>query len=716
MNCFGDTSKLVWNMTVGYIKHICHCFDFGKTYNGDGMPFLGGVKVVVYCSDERNPLHFELKSLGSRDEDEVILLPVTQPSSSSVLNMSPNQLGKGANDYVIGFLVLLGFVIIVALLHYRWWRNRVQPNRQPCELNEQRKGKNHAKSKKAKNEKSKNYDSTSQWKNKSNGSTSQGHKQLEDEEECIPEFSLERDNDSTSQGNNKNNGSTSQGHIQLEDEKCIPELSFKRDGIYFDFDRIGEFKSKMLIEEFYLTCCTIPGGHVLEEEQIEKLLLKGNVRRPPFDILKDYLEGNGHFIGKLFVSKREIARGRNRTVIFEGIYNNVHVAVKRLVHRRNAVALNYLRGLIELLQHPNVVHVIDVVMDDVFIYFAMERCTYNLYEFIQLCSKNMNRDSPQDRSIMRIVKKLCQPNGYPTPVLVKLIRDVVAGVAHLHALEFEYRDLRPQHVLISFEKPLCAKICDQGIIQGHGKLGSHRRPGWHSLEPLLGEHKIFAQQTWLPPRLGCEVDLFNLGCVIFFFITKGSHPFGPARKRDANIEKNCPDLALVEHIYEAAHLISNLLRPDREMRQWAILLYSLAKSKGRIESPFFWDSEKRGLFLQDVSAWVEHKDDNKNNFVNAMIDAAPKVLDGNWDIKLEALFLTFATSDKCYSYDSVLDLLLLIGNTLSRQQWLPKDIQVLIGSTHGEIYEYFASLFPSLFIDVYDFIDRERIYIHEKYF
>lgn len=63
------------------------------------------------------------------------------------------------------------------------------------------------------------------------------------------------------------------------------------------------------------------------------------------------------------------------------------------------------------------------------------------------------------------------------------------------------------------------------------------------------------------------MDSFNLGCLIFYFITKGGHPFGPDESRDANIENNYYDLTLVEHNYEAADLISQLLQPQPEMRQ-----------------------------------------------------------------------------------------------------------------------------------------------------
>lgn len=94
--------------------------------------------------------------------------------------------------------------------------------------------------------------------------------------------------------------------------------------------------------------------------------------------------------------------------------------------------------------------------------------------------------------------------------------------------------------------------------------------------------------------------------------------------------------------------------------------------------PFFWDSEQSGYFLQDVSDWLVHDESNMNDVFNAMMDAAPKVLGGDWDVKMEALLLTYFTCQACFRYDNLLHLLLFIGNTLSPQQLLPKDIQVSI--------------------------------------
>lgn len=86
------------------------------------------------------------------------------------------------------------------------------------------------------------------------------------------------------------------------------------------------------------------------------------------------------------------------------------------------------------------------------------------------------------------------------------------------------------------------------VISGCGSSG------WQAPEQLL-----LGRQTR-------AMDLFSLGCLFFFCITGGRHPFGDRLERDINIVKNQMDLFLVEHIPEALDLISCLLSPDPESR------------------------------------------------------------------------------------------------------------------------------------------------------
>lgn len=86
-----------------------------------------------------------------------------------------------------------------------------------------------------------------------------------------------------------------------------------------------------------------------------------------------------------------------------------------------------------------------------------------------------------------------------------------------------------------------------------GKGGSGSR-GWQAPEQLMEGRQTRA------------VDIFSLGCVLFFCITGGHHPFGEHVFRDANIANGRPDLFYIEDMPDAHHLIEALLSHDANKR------------------------------------------------------------------------------------------------------------------------------------------------------
>ncbi|KAL7192822.1 hypothetical protein ACSBR2_024607 [Camellia fascicularis] len=414
---------------------------------------------------------------------------------------------------------------------------------------------------------------------------------------------------------------------------------------------------------------------------------------------------DGRTIGKLFVSNVEIAKGSNGTIVLEGIYEGRPVAVKRLVKTHHDVAFKEIQNLIASDRHPNIVRWYGVESDQDFVYLALERCACSLGDLIEMYSETseiptFTEDQPTEamieykvrldsmRSIMQDVK-LWKANGYPSPMLLKLMRDVVSGLVHLHELGIIHRDLKPQNVLIIKERSLCAKLSDMGIskhlVGDVSSLGHHATgygsAGWQASEQLLQGRQTRA------------VDMFSLGCVLFYCITGGRHPFGDRFERDINIVKNKADLFLVEYIPEAVDLISRLLDPNAELRPKALEVF---------HHPLFWNSEMRLSFFRDTSDRVELEDrETDSDLLKALESIAPVALGTKWDEKMEPAFLNNIGRYRRYKFNSVRDLLRVMRNKLNHYRELPIEIQEILGPVPDGFDDYFASRFPKLLIEVY---------------
>ncbi|KAF3789088.1 Serine/threonine-protein kinase/endoribonuclease [Nymphaea thermarum] len=432
-------------------------------------------------------------------------------------------------------------------------------------------------------------------------------------------------------------------------------------------------------------------------------------------------QGGGRTIGNLFVSSIEIAKGSNGTVVLQGTFNGRLAAIKRLVLAHSNVASKEVEALLRSDNHPNIVRWYGVEYDPDFVYLALERCACSLGELVDLYAP-LSQDDPSFDTYVSNIKsasdsqvelidriegiELWKKNGYPSTQLLGLMRGMVSGLAHLHDLKIIHRDLKPQNVLISAGKPLCAKLSDMGISKslsdGKSSLTNNYTgagsSGWQAPELLLGGSQTFA------------LDLFSLGCVLFFCITKGRHPFGNNFERDTNIAKGQPDLSLVEHIPEAVHLFSQLLQPEPSLRPLAhkVLLH-----------PLFWSSEMRLSFLRDSSDRIELEDREKqSDLLEAIECIGPEVFGYNWEIKFDSVFLGSIGNHRRYNANSTRHLLRLIRNKWNHYIEFPKQVQDYLGDMPDGFDVYLTKRFPKLLIAVYKVIYeycREETYF-VKYF
>ncbi|PON53287.1 Serine/threonine protein kinase [Parasponia andersonii] len=212
--------------------------------------------------------------------------------------------------------------------------------------------------------------------------------------------------------------------------------------------------------------------------------------------------------------------------------------------------------------------------------------------------------------------------------IISAVKSVIFNLENLHEMGKCHGDLKPQNVLIFLGKYMSTHLCYTGSDTS----------GWNAPEQLLN-----GRQT-------IEADLFSLGCLLFFCITGGSHPFGQAiEQRDKNILKNKMNLSQLENMPEASHLISLLLHPEPEIRPEASEL---------CEHPLFWHMSRRIEFLTLVCSWV-NKEVNKGNYslFRELKSNAPEVLDPEWGNRLDRFERLF----ECSSLEFYGDFLDCIG-------------------------------------------------------
>lgn len=110
--------------------------------------------------------------------------------------------------------------------------------------------------------------------------------------------------------------------------------------------------------------------------------------------------------------------------------------------------------------------------------------------------------------------------------------------------------------------------------------------GWQAPEQLIIRDGGAARQSK-------TMDVFSLGCVMYYCLTGGGHPFGNSSyERDANILRGDSFLRPLKDIPEALHLIRDMLHVDPRKRPLM---------KRVLAHPFWWNLGRRLQFLVDLS-------------------------------------------------------------------------------------------------------------------
>jgi serine/threonine-protein kinase/endoribonuclease IRE1 len=361
-----------------------------------------------------------------------------------------------------------------------------------------------------------------------------------------------------------------------------------------------------------------------------------------------------------------LSKSSNGTIVFEGYHERPErkAAIKRLVKRSFDGNVNEIKILQGLKDCKNIVRYFAYYDDDEFIFIACERAEITL----EKCISNGNIEEKE---------------------LINVIYESCLGLAYLHRENILHRDIKPTNILISYldDGQIRAMIGDFGLSKS---LNMTQSSG-SSVEGTL---------DWLAPELLEAIkhnkkvkatkltDIFSMGCVIYYALTGGKHPFGEKLEREGNILKG-------------NHKLDSLKSDEK------LIYYNLIKSVIRlvaldrppieavVNHPMFWTQKKKLDFFTHVSNRLKLKDNNTKSLVNELNKYQNNIYKQN-DWMIDEMRQKVDKSRYKYQ-NSVTEIIRFIRDKSQHlDEW--KD---LLGKNADEYIEYFTSRFPTLLIYTY---------------
>ncbi|AAS52213.2 ADR293Cp [Eremothecium gossypii ATCC 10895] len=436
---------------------------------------------------------------------------------------------------------------------------------------------------------------------------------------------------------------------------------------------------------------------------------------------------NENDLKHLAISDKILGYGSSGTVVFQGSFQHRPVAVKRMLIDFFDVASHEIKLLAESDDHPNVVRYYCSEVTEKFLYIALELCTATLEDVIEL-----KGDSPKFLELQQRINP------------INVLFQIASGISHLHSMKIVHRDLKPQNILVAPSKAflhqnqdvssirilisdfgLCKKLEAEESSFKTNINNAAGTSGWRAPELLNGKLSILetieseessttqdtakTTQSSEPlvydpvtkKRLTRAIDIFSLGCVFYYVLSKGKHPFGDRFVREGNIlkgEYSLEDLNKTlrdrSTVLEAKNLIEQMIQYDPLKRPTAHLL---------LRHPLFWPVPKKLEFLLKVSDRfeIERRDPPSQLLLKLEASSTKVIPNKDWHAKFDQVFMDNLGKYRKYHGEKLMDLLRALRNKYHHFHDLPEELAELMGPIPDGFYYYFIKRFPDLLMEIY---------------
>ncbi len=370
----------------------------------------------------------------------------------------------------------------------------------------------------------------------------------------------------------------------------------------------------------------------------------------------------------------------------DNVESNRKVAVKRSKINNRSISKE-LEILVQLTSkgeaHNNVIQYIIAEKDKKYRYIALAPlCEETLYDAI------LNNNE-------RAIKYMTTGRG-------SCLEQLANGLEVLDDHKVQHRDIKPENILIKYNGDT-ARFIISDFDLGHitGKISRNRIK--------YGTRGWVAPELWGKEARSSAVDVFSMGCVFYYVLAKGCHPFGEidnlkeCQKNICNDKEPPPQLSqlTIEGSREfkpvlAKGLINSMIERDYKLRP---------KIKLITQHPMFWNSDEITKFYQYINIGKKIVTEKQETFQNMLRASSSEVYTGNWTSCLEVIVQSDV--DKKFKKDDICKLLRHIRNTIEHFDELSEKLKEMYYDSSEGVARYFNEQFPKLLL--YTFQKKEKL-------
>jgi serine/threonine-protein kinase/endoribonuclease IRE1 len=349
---------------------------------------------------------------------------------------------------------------------------------------------------------------------------------------------------------------------------------------------------------------------------------------------------------------------QNKSVVFYGTFGERPVSVKRIAGVNKLAEIEF-EILSRIESHENIIRLWCRLKDEEFIYFVLD--------FYQISLRTY---------VIKGQSVLTKPK--------EVFRQLTSAVTHLHRLKILYLNFNPENVkVITYNGETNIKLTNfeySRTLTRDKKIRNAER-----------YREFSAPETFCYGEAYLGSDIYSLGCLFFFVITKGNEV--PVLYEEALEVQITAQLHKANAISPTCDtiLISALMR---SMLKYDINARFTIAQVG--EHPYFWSAHEIFDLVMDVAKKLE-QNEHKKQLTTKLQSKKKLVIGKNWITRIEKEVYDDLCQAREYDGNNVGQLVRAIRNQFCHNN----KVTHITGSTKEELKSYWCDKFPHLIPHLY---------------